>query len=342
MNAKAPQSTIVDQVLSGDNREIQLLVARGLFPLPPQELIPLQVTMANWEDVELAAAARESLQELEPKIAADVLAESTDPALFLFFGESDSHPVILEAIVRNRHVPPEALGQVAPHLSPELQEVLLLRQDVIVEYPWVLGRLEENPELSSYAQRRVHEYREHLVREQVEPVVEEAEEEIEREATDEEVEAAIAEAKELPAEGEADEVTGLTEAQIRALPIPVRLKLARGAPRSLRNILVKDKNPLVAMSVMRRSAMSESEVELIAASRSVVEEVLNVIARDRQWSRKYSIVHALIRNPRTSVGLAVRLTPRLSPRDLRNLSRDRNVPEAVRNHAARLYRIKAR
>jgi len=342
VNSEVPENTIVEQVLNGDNREIQLLVARGLFPLPPQELIPLQVTLSKWDDPELAAAARESLQGLEPKIAAYVLAESSDAALFAYFVEQDSHPVIVEAILRNRHVSPEVLGQIAPLLSPELQEVLLLRQDVIVEHAWVLDRLEENPELSTYVERRVHEYREHLVREEIEPQVEEVEEEeTEREATDEEVETAIAEAKDLPEQGEADEVTGLTEAQIRSLPIPVRLKLARGAPRSLRNILVKDKNPLVAMSVMHGSSLSESEVELIAASRAVVEEVLNVIARDRQWNRKYSIIHALIRNPRTSVGLAVRLTPRLSARDLRNLSRDRNVPEAVRNHAARLYRIKA-
>ena len=166
-------------------------------------------------------------------------------------------------------------------------------------------------------------------------------EEAEVEVTDEEVEVAIAEAMEIPAAGEKDEVTGLTEAQIRSLPVPVRMKLARGAPRSLRAILVKDKSTMVAVAVLKGNALTESEVELIASNRSVAEEILAMIANNRQWSRKYSIVHALIKNPRTSVGLAVRMTPRLSTRDLRNLSRDRNVSEAVRNTAARLYRIKA-
>ena len=98
---------------------------------------------------------------------------------------------------------------------------------------------------------------------------------------------------------------------------------------------------MVATAVLRGNALTESEVELISANRSVAEEVLTIIANNRQWSRKYNIVHALIKNPRTSVGLAVRLTSRLSIRDLRNLSRDRNVSEAVRNTASRLYRIKA-
>lgn len=341
MNSEAPEGTIFEQVLNGDNRDIQLLVAKGLFPLPPQELISLQVALAGRDDEELASAARESLRSLEPKIAADALADSAEAEVLSYFGGHSSHPVILEAILRNRHTPPQALGDVAPKLSPELQEVLLLRQDVIVENAWLLDRLDENPELSTYSQRRVREYRQHLVRKDEEIPIAEAVTEVEEVATDAEVEAAIAEVKQLPAQGETDEVTGLTEAQIRALPIPVRLKLARGAARSLRSILVKDKNPLVAVSVLRGSSLSESEVELIASSRSVVEEVLNLIARDRQWSRKYSIVHALVKNPRTSVGLAVRLTSRLSARDLRNLSRDRNVSEAVRNHAARLYRIKA-
>ena len=98
---------------------------------------------------------------------------------------------------------------------------------------------------------------------------------------------------------------------------------------------------MVATAVLNGNALTESEIELIASNRSVAEEVLTMIAHNRQWNRKYNIIHALIKNPRTNVGMAVRMVSRLSIRDLRNLSRDRNVSEAVRNTAARLYRIKA-
>jgi len=335
--------TVYDQILAGDSREVQMLVAQGLFPLPPQELIPIQLALTRQDDQELAAAARSSLQGLDPKIAADVVANSADESLMGFFGEVLEHPVVVEAILRNRHVSAAVLSDIAPRLSPELQELLLLRQDIIVESPEILDRLEENPELSSYTQRRVDEFREHLVRSEpiVQAIAEETPVEVEEEVTEEAVESAIAEAMELPAVGEKDEVTGLSEAQIRSLPVPVRMKLARGAPRSLRAILIKDKSSMVALSVLSGNAMTESEVELIASNRSVAEEVLATISHNRQWNRKYNIVHALIRNPRTSVGLAVRMVPRLSIRDLRNLSRDRNVSEAVRNTAARLYRIKS-
>ena len=346
MNARASEeNSVVDQILSGDNREVQMLVAQGLFPLPPQELVAIQLALAGGDDEELAAAARESLGTLDPKIAAAVVAESTDPDLMAFLGRVVDHPVVIEAVVRNREVPVEVLATLAPSLEPELQEILLLRQDVIVEAPVILDRLEENPNLSAYAERRIFEYREHLVRVDAEPVAEQvpaeiAEEEPE-EATPEEVEAAIAEAMQEPADGEQDEITGLSEAQIRSLPVPVRMKLARGAPRSLRAILVKDKSSMVAAAVLNGNALTESEIEMIASNRSVAEEILTMIAHNRQWNRKYNVVHALIKNPRTNVGMAVRMVSRLSIRDLRNLSRDRNVSEAVRNTAARLYRIKA-
>jgi hypothetical protein len=339
----SPASSVFEQILAGDNREARKLVAQGLFPLPPQELVPIQLALTLQEDRELADMARESLQNLDPKIAADVVASSDDPQLMSFFAEGLDHPIVVESILRNRKVTAEILGTMASRLSPEAQEILLLRQDVIVDAPAVLDRLEENPELSNFSRRRIDELREHLIRTQpvAETAAEEAVEESAEEVDDGEVEAAIAEVMELPAEGEKDEVTGLTEAQIRALPVPVRMKLARGAPRSLRGILIKDKSSMVAVAVLQGNALTESEIELIASNRSVAEEVLTMIAHNRQWSRKYNIVHALVRNPRTSVGLAVRMTSRLSTRDLRNLSRDRNVSEAVRNTAARLYRIKA-
>jgi hypothetical protein len=347
VNSRASEEpSVFDQILAGGNREVQLLVAQGIFPLPPQELVPIQVALAAGDDEELAAAADESLASLDPKIAASVVAESADNELMAYLGRVIEHPVVTEAIVRNRAVTAAVLGAIAPRLTPELQEILLLRQDVIVENPEILDHLESNADLSAYSERRILEYREHLVPLEAEPEPDPASAEIRdevgaEEATQEEVEAAIAAASLEPAEGERDEVTGLSEAQIRSLPVPVRMKLARGAPRSLRAILIKDKSTMVARSVLNGNALTESEIELVASNRSVAEEVLTMIAQNRQWNRKYNIIHALIKNPRTNVGMAVRLVSQLSIRDLRNLSRDRNVSEAVRNTAARLYRIKA-
>jgi hypothetical protein len=94
------------------------------------------------------------------------------------------------------------------------------------------------------------------------------------------------------------------------------------------------------MAVLQTNPLSDQEIEQIARNRSVLEEVLEHIARHRDWSRKYAVILGLVGNPRTPVASALRLLPRLGVRDLRSLTRDRNIPDAVRSQAGRLYRIK--
>ena len=72
-------------------------------------------------------------------------------------------------------------------------------------------------------------------------------------------------------------------------------------------MLIRDSNPAVALSVLNNNAIPESELEQIASNRSVLEEVLEDISRNPRWMRKYRIVRSLVGNPRTPVGLAVRL-----------------------------------
>jgi hypothetical protein len=124
------------------------------------------------------------------------------------------------------------------------------------------------------------------------------------------------------------------------MPVPVRMKMARGATRGLRNILLRDPNPLVALAVLEFNPLSEQEVEQIANSRMVVVELLEEIARRREWVSRYPIMKALVQNPRTPMGLALLLVGRLNIRDLRDLARNRNTPGAVRSMAWRLYTMR--
>ncbi len=337
----ASEHPLVEQVRSGQSRELLLLAAQGILPLPAEDLIPLQVDLAQHESVEISGYAKSALAETDPKVAAPYLAADAPFEVLEYFARTEVDPRVLEAIVRRRDVPRGLLAELASRLDAELQETLLLRQDAIIELPAILDELETNPELSLYARRRIVEYREHLLpRERVAP--EEPSVLAARLELDADDLAALAAAREAPPSGEHDATTGLSEGQVRALPVPLKIKLSRGASRTLRSILIKDLNQMVALSVLVNSAMNEEEVAQIAASRSVVDEVLAEIARRREWINKYSICLALARNPRVHIGTAVRLVSRLSVRDLKNLARDRNVSEAVRSAAGRLYRIKTK
>jgi hypothetical protein len=51
------QGSLLEHVRSGANRQLQVLAASGLLPLPPEELIPLQVELARGIDPEISRSA---------------------------------------------------------------------------------------------------------------------------------------------------------------------------------------------------------------------------------------------------------------------------------------------
>jgi hypothetical protein len=338
--ADSSQASLLQQVRSGANRQLQILAASGLLPVPPEELIPVQVELAQGRDPELAQRASEALRTIDPRIAGPFLEHQAFESVLSFFAAESSHPGIIEIIVRRRDVPRHVLKSLARRVPPDLQEILILRQDAILDEPTILDALEENPQLSSYTQRRIAEYRQHLLpRERggtagpVPAVIEEMEEE--------DLATTLAAMKRaMPVEGEVEDQTGLSEGQIRMLPVPARLKLARGAGRVLRGMLLRDSNTQVALSALLSNNLPDQEVEQVANSRAVAEEILEAISRKREWVSRYPVAKALVKNPKTPLPISMKLINRIAVRDLRDLGRDKNIPDAVRSTALRLYRIK--
>ncbi len=230
--AESPSFALLEQIRSG-NRQFQLLAAEGVLPIPPEELIPVQVDLAHGDDAEIAGKARHSLRTVDVRLVLPFLERQAGAEALAFFAEESSHPMLLEAILRRRDVPRSILARLARRLPPDLQEILLLRQDAIVEEPVDPRGPGGEPaalHLHPAAHRRVPRA----------PAAARAHHRPSpprsrrwtRAALAREIEAA----RELPPAGEVEpERTELTEGQIRGLPIPARLKLTRGAPRALRS-----------------------------------------------------------------------------------------------------------
>lgn len=125
--------------------------------------------------------------------------------------------------------------------------------------------------------------------------------------------------------------------RIMKMGVKDRVKLGMKGDREARNILIRDPNRLVSSAVVNNPRITEQEVETIAAMRSVPEEILRQIASNRQWSRSYTIMHSLAKNPRTPLANAITIMNRLQLRDLVALSKNRNVSDAVRRQAQRLH-----
>lgn len=125
--------------------------------------------------------------------------------------------------------------------------------------------------------------------------------------------------------------------RIMKMGVKDRVRLGMKGDREARNVLIRDPNRLVSAAVVQNPRITEQEVEAIAAMRSLSEDILRNIASNRQWSRSYPVMHNLARNPRTPIANVLTILSRLQLRDLVALSKNRNVSDAVRRQALRLY-----
>ena len=143
---------------------------------------------------------------------------------------------------------------------------------------------------------------------------------------------------------EGDEISGERISMINRIlrmGMKDRVKLAMKGDREARNILIRDPNRVVSQAVVNNPRITDQEVEKIAAMRSVPEDVLRQIAINRKWARNYNTAHNLARNPRTPIANVIGILVRLQMKDLNALTKNRNVPDAVRRHSLRLVNTRA-
>jgi hypothetical protein len=118
--------------------------------------------------------------------------------------------------------------------------------------------------------------------------------------------------------------------RIAAMTVAQRIGLAMKGSREERAILIRDPNKIVAVAVLSSPKMTETEIESIAKMASISDELLRIIANNRAWTKRYGVIAALARNPKTPVAISMNLLARLTDKDLRSISADRNVPDVLR------------
>ena len=116
-----------------------------------------------------------------------------------------------------------------------------------------------------------------------------------------------------------------------------RLLALRGG-RDVRSVLIKDPNKEVSLTVLENPKITETEVELIAKSRSSSDEAIRKIIKKREWMKSYPIILAIVSNPKTPAGIGISLLSGLKTKDLSSLERNKNIPEAIRSSAKTLLR----
>jgi len=340
-------ASVIQLIESGTYpRDVVATIARGFLPLPQEELVGVLAWLAGSEDGEIAALAVDAMAELPTRIVLDFASnEGVDVDSLVRLMRATRDAQILEALIRNRTVPDDAIADLARHAEAGVQEVIVINQARILRAPQILDALLENPALSAEARRRALETREEFFEKKARAAEEEPE------LLDlplEPIADLLARAAELDGQPptqtlalneseKKDTRASAVWARLGYMSVSEKVQLAFKGDRMLRMLLVRERNKLVCSAVMRNPRISEQEIENIAGMRNVEEEVLRLIGNKREWSGKYAIMLILCRNPKTPVGVVLPFINRLTLRDLKGLKGDRGVAQVVREAAKKLY-----
>ena len=361
MSSTAPSdlsaSAILAQIEAGAYpRELMTTIARGLLPLPQDDLITVLSYLTQLPDEEVSELASTSLAEVPTRsLHAFATNENALPEHLNLLTRACRDAGVLEALIRNRAVSDSTIVELARRADPGVQEVIVINQSRILRAPQILDALLENPNLSNDARRRVLETREEFFEKKARL------EELKRILGDEEIideDAPMDAIADLLDQAAADTTPALNQsgeisvaeledkkkqsvwALLMKMTVSEKVQLAYKADKTVRMILVRDRNRIVASAAIRNPRMSESEAEAIAGMRNVEEEILRIIGSRRDWTSKYPIAIALVKNPKAPVGVVLSLINRLTLRDLKGLKDDKGVSEAVRVNARKLFQAR--
>jgi len=353
MNEGRAANPLVDQFRRGGvPPDLRLLAAQGALPLKPSDLVDLLHLLLRdpQPDVRETATATLMAQPLDEMMGIGRDRE-TPPGVLAWIVAERPERELREAVLQNTSLHDDAIQVLAGSLSEELAELVVINQTRLLRSTPLLESLEVNPSLSNDQKRRLRELRETFkIGPQPEtpppppppvlepPLPESPAQEDVTQALPEPVTESDALVRYLSEDerGQADKVSAVQ--RIYRLNTAEKIITALKGSREERAILVRDANRLVATSVLGSPRLTEAEIESFAGMKSLSEEMLRIIGGHREWTKRYQVVANLVRNPKTPIGMSLNLVPRLNPRDIKNLTVDRNVPEVVRKHAQKFLK----
>jgi regulator of extracellular matrix RemA (YlzA/DUF370 family) len=154
---------VVQAIITGKAPQpARLAAARGLLPLPQNDLLEVLVALATSDDAQISAAAAETLKA---ESADDLLSAASDqetaPNVLAYIAtRADGTPQLYEATILNTRTPDHALAKLAaatPHNS--LLELITINQQRLVRSPEIIDAILSNPVCSGDAERRARETR---------------------------------------------------------------------------------------------------------------------------------------------------------------------------------------
>jgi hypothetical protein len=310
-------------------------------------------------DAEIAAVARATVNEFPPDAFADFLrGPRVTPAEVQRVASLTDDVLVLEQVVLHRNVSDETLLALAGTVTGGAQEALIVNHARLLRNPALIDALFSNPALTADGRRMLNELKEEFFEKEARrrearvtapsvrkppsgseaPGIEETEEP-EGESAEEDRDEASGEAAAAPVPSDHEGPRGAEELYLRIMrmSVPERVKLALTGNQEERRFLIGDSSRMVSRAVLRARGLTLTEVEGFCTMRHLEDEIFYKIVGAKDWIRRPRIILALVKNPKAPLPITMKLIPGLPMRELRNISRDRNLPEAIRAIAKRIY-----
>ena len=338
---------------SGSPVPLRMMAAKGLVPLAPSEMLAALFILTFDSDATIRETAAKTAASLPDRLLAPALRDEATkaPVLGYFLELLGQNSTYAEMIILNATTSDEAVAKVASQCNPPIAEIIAQNQLRILRYEDIVRQLCRNPSVSRALIDGVCDFavRSGVVLEDV-PAMQEARvrlfgpevlaKPVDRGPTAVEI---MQEYRELADEAAPpmEERKRLTLAQrVMKMSITEKIKLATIGNKEARSLLIRDTNKLVAVAVIRSQRITDGEVLRIAHNRAVLEDVLRIIYGNREWTKVYGIKLALVKNPKTPLAISLRFLSTLRDSEVKELSRDRNIPSSVQLAARKMVEKK--
>ena len=301
-------------------RERKMAVCTGGAHLTPADRAELLAVLAHDADEMVASRAQDAIlsQPVESFVEA-LKREQALPALFAYAARNlADKPGVCDAMVQNKNCPAEQLVPLVRHLSTLGIQALMEELDRISESPALAVALEHSSSVTVEQKSQLHELHgpENLIDE-----------------------AALAEAA---AAAESDLARRQTLIQrLAKMTVAQRVQFAMKGGSEARRTLIRDNNKVVQRAVLQSPRLTDQEVEAFAAMSSLTDEILRLIAGNRNFRKNYTVVRNLINNPKAPLDVTMHMLPMLNGVDLKRLTTNKNIPETLRTTAFKLHRTRA-
>jgi hypothetical protein len=249
-----------------------------------------------------------------------------------------NHVSTLTMIIQNQYFPTEFLLRIAAQGMAFILEILLENQIRMIAYPEIMEKMELNPECNQFISAKIKELREFYIKPQAAEAIPEKDvlNELTSMITQEQGE------DEESSQAEIQQTATTALQRINRMSIAQRILLALTGDKTERLILIKDANRMVQLAVIESPKMADDEILIHTRNLSLSGELIGKIANNREWTKNYTIILALVQNPKTPINRAISFIKQLHSRDLKMLIQDRNINPVIRNLAQNLQKAKER